>query len=476
MLCARWALWAAPLLGLLSCAAEDLQGTVVVVSLAELPAGAERLRVQSGFAGFRMVQNDFQPAPNRFGLRLRAGLTGNYSVHVDAQDSAGCSTGSGDAVVAVDGEAWVDLPVPLTAHAQALCTVAVGVDAGSGTVLSEPAGLRCGSACSGAFPRGSTLTLLAQPGADAIFGGWSGVCSGGDLRCSFTVQGPAQAGARFALDPCKSYPCGKALRAAYTASATDHWAVGDGGTVVRWQGSLASRATLMSPTSQDLYAISGSGPSDIWAVGAGGTLVRYDGAALSVLPVEGVSAPLYGVHVVSATEAYAVGAGGAALRLVVEGGTRRWAAVETGVQTDLFAVHGAGAAVWAVGQWGVVLSWNGTRFQGAALPQPAETLGHLFGVSVLGPDDQWFVGASGAWHRYAGKLTRISGSYYGAYAPTTSSLWLAGEPVAEVALTPNGGAALRTTSRFAAPVLALTGGGPGDALWLVGSDGFIGSK
>ncbi len=38
-----------------------------------------------------------------------------------------------------------------------------------------------------------------------------------------------------------------------------------------------------------------------------------------------------------------------------------------------------------------------------------------------------FVGASGAWHRYAGKLTRISGSYYGAYAPTTSSLWLAGE-------------------------------------------------
>jgi hypothetical protein len=48
----------------------------------------------------------------------------------------------------------------------------------AGTVLSRPAGIRCGSTCSHSFTVGSSVTLTARPGRGWALAGWSGICTG----------------------------------------------------------------------------------------------------------------------------------------------------------------------------------------------------------------------------------------------------------------------------------------------------------
>jgi predicted outer membrane repeat protein len=65
---------------------------------------------------------------------------------------------------------------------------------GDGTV-SGP-GIDCGAGCSQDYPEASQITLTANPGAAAIFSGWSGACNGhGD--CTVTMSAARQVTASF---------------------------------------------------------------------------------------------------------------------------------------------------------------------------------------------------------------------------------------------------------------------------------------
>ena len=73
--------------------------------------------------------------------------------------------------------------------------------AATGSVSAAALGLSCGNTCSAAVPVGTTVTLQASPDTGALFGGWSGGCTGGEPSCTVTVNADLAIGARFDLPP-----------------------------------------------------------------------------------------------------------------------------------------------------------------------------------------------------------------------------------------------------------------------------------
>jgi lysyl endopeptidase len=70
---------------------------------------------------------------------------------------------------------------------------------GSGTVVSVPSGINCGTACSAPFARGTSVTLTATPAAGSTFAGWSGACSGAGTSCSFVMNAASSVTATFSI-------------------------------------------------------------------------------------------------------------------------------------------------------------------------------------------------------------------------------------------------------------------------------------
>ena len=69
--------------------------------------------------------------------------------------------------------------------------------AGVGTVVSNPAGINCGTDCAETYPSGSTVTLLAIAGASSLFQSWTGPCTGGSPSCTVTMDATKTAVANF---------------------------------------------------------------------------------------------------------------------------------------------------------------------------------------------------------------------------------------------------------------------------------------
>jgi uncharacterized delta-60 repeat protein len=70
---------------------------------------------------------------------------------------------------------------------------------GTGTVVSSPVGIGCGSVCSFAFARGHSVTLMATPAADSVFSGWSGGGCSEPATCRVQVSSDQNVTATFAL-------------------------------------------------------------------------------------------------------------------------------------------------------------------------------------------------------------------------------------------------------------------------------------
>ncbi len=72
---------------------------------------------------------------------------------------------------------------------------------GSGTVVSDPAGLYCGGKCAVSIPAGTIVTITAVPDAGATFTGWSGgVCSGTVSTCTFAMDASRNITAQFSTN------------------------------------------------------------------------------------------------------------------------------------------------------------------------------------------------------------------------------------------------------------------------------------
>src|ERR1044071_738354 len=166
------------------------------------------------------------------------------------------------------------------------------------------------------------------------------------------------------------------LHAVWAASATDVFAAGDGGTILRRVN--GTWTTMTSGTTTDLRGMSGSSSSDVWAGGNGGVLIHFNGTAWST--VSGLSSDIDAVWASSTSNAWFVG-GGAAVR------------------------------------------WNGSQFISSSLT------GQLLGVSGTGPSDVYVTGEDANVRHWTGSawttMTPGAGTtYLSVLAIATNNVWV----------------------------------------------------
>jgi Divergent InlB B-repeat domain len=107
--------------------------------------------------------------------------------------SGGGCTGTGTCTVTVTSTTTVTATFNMSPGVSLTVSKA---GTGSGTVSSTPAGITCGTTCSGTFASGTAVTLTATPATGSTFTGWNGACTGTG-SCSVTLTSAATVTATF---------------------------------------------------------------------------------------------------------------------------------------------------------------------------------------------------------------------------------------------------------------------------------------
>lgn len=195
------------------------------------------------------------------------------------------------------------------------------------------------------------------------------------------------------------------LNDVWGTSSSDIYAVGEGGTVLYYDG--VAWTPMASHTVETLYGIWGSGGNwgggdRVYAVGGGGTMLRYSGSGWSQMTVPPSTPALYGVWGNSATDVFAVGANGTVL--YYDGVS--WTAVASGTTQALRGVWGtSGSNVLAVGDLGTIVHYDGVddNLDGSLWdPMTSGTSYQLSAVWGDSASNVYVVGNNGVMRRYDG--------------------------------------------------------------------------
>jgi cysteine-rich repeat protein len=183
----------------------------------------------------------------------------------------------------------------------------------------------------------------------------------------------------------ESSPTTQSLRDVWAIDNGDMFAVGDGGTILHFNG--LGWSAMASNTAANLDAVWGSSGSDVYAVGAGGVVMHYDGSAWAFTSI-GVSVDLRGVHGTGPNDVWIVG----------------------GSSPNAKAVHWDGAA-WTASSFSF-----GTSFEDVWTP----TAGTAFAVGYGGTVQRF---AGGTWTKLT--VSPTSG-FLSVFARSATDVYVAG--------------------------------------------------
>ena len=183
------------------------------------------------------------------------------------------------------------------------------------------------------------------------------------------------------------------LNGVWGTAADNVWFVGDRETFLRWQGSVFE--TFPSNSNNAIRGVWGRAENLVFAVGDRGRVRRFDGgqwrAEISRTPNGLRSVTGFGSGVL------AVGEGG----VLVRRPENAWQLETSRRLNTLENVWGtAPDAMWAVGAFGTVLSWNGGVWQEVDI---GINTSDLIGLHGSAADDIWAVGENGTALRYTGE-------------------------------------------------------------------------
>lgn len=185
-------------------------------------------------------------------------------------------------------------------------------------------------------------------------------------------------------------PQGNHLRGVWSDRRDNAWAVGDAGTVLRWDGERW--VSIPTGITQNLNAVWGPNGSEVWVVGLQradllGTALRWNGSSWFAPPFAAKS--LYGVWGSSSNDVWAVGREST----IIHWNGDSWIAEpfpkEESEKVTLYDVWGSNPRdAWAVGDEGRVRHWNGISWDSNQVSGAGDLL------EVWGSDDRnvWAVG------------------------------------------------------------------------------------
>lgn len=208
------------------------------------------------------------------------------------------------------------------------------------------------------------------------------------------------------------------------ASPENAWAVGDNGTIVHWDGTMGTAATVASV---DLYDVIGFSANDVIAVGNAGTVLQYKNGAWTDFHSMSDGKLLTGVWGTSDSDLWVVG----------PGAIRHW---DGNAWTDLYTLNPEGAAssspnsIWGSGN-DVYIAANTNRvlhisngvFQSSmSIGTTVTTItGTATGVMYAGgPSLELFSYQSGAWISEAPDFNTYSGGSSTVYAVAANDAYM----------------------------------------------------
>lgn len=310
---------------------------------------------------------------------------------------------------------------------------------GNGVVSSQPAGIDCGGTCIADFPEGTQITLTPQ-GQGAAFSGWGGACAGQNGVCKLTLTANVDVSASFDPLSCTPdgicfeapLPFGYDFNAVFAVSATDVWAVGNVGSILRYDGTKWKR--YEAGTTADLLAVWARSANEVYFAANTGGLLRFDGTIVTKVNTSAITTgDITGVYG-GATNLFVTTRSSDAWRY--NGATwTRYASGTLGIRAtaELLAVTGtADNDVIVYGSQNAAARWNGSSW--AAQPSATLTLSYIsalaqnvyYGTVFDGTVWQYDTTKAGFQWKQVGTVVTGTNSVTGLYGASASAMFTSG--------------------------------------------------